>query len=230
MFEPHIEILPEPQKLLWPELVIVPDHFVLYGGTALALRLGHRQSVDFDFFTSEDIEPAELLRDLEILQGGKILQNSRQTLTVAVNRGGIVKLSFFGGLKTLGRVGDVDQIPENQLNVASLLDIAGMKAAVITQRAEAKDYIDLLAITNNGVSLQEAMGAAQAIYGEQYNAMLTVKSLMSFVDGDLPKLTVSQKRQCEKLATTANLTQLPQIKRKSQNLRGDDAPGTNLTR
>jgi len=36
----------------------VPPHFILYGGTALALRLGHRESVDFDFFSSETVIPA----------------------------------------------------------------------------------------------------------------------------------------------------------------------------
>ena len=55
MFNPCFEILPSAQKNLWPELAGVPPHFVLYGGTALALRLGHRVSVDFDFFSSKTI-------------------------------------------------------------------------------------------------------------------------------------------------------------------------------
>lgn len=52
VFEHHLEILEEPQKKLWHTLKTVRDQFVLYGGTALALRLGHRQSIDFDFFYS----------------------------------------------------------------------------------------------------------------------------------------------------------------------------------
>jgi hypothetical protein len=48
----YLSILPESQRKLWTELNQVPSEFVLYGGTALALRLGHRISVDFDFFTS----------------------------------------------------------------------------------------------------------------------------------------------------------------------------------
>ena len=48
-FQPRLDILPASQRTLWPELDATPDHFTLYGGTALALRLGHRQSVDFDF-------------------------------------------------------------------------------------------------------------------------------------------------------------------------------------
>ena len=57
-FEPRFDVLPQEQKALWPELRAVPPAFVLYGGTALALRLGHRVSVDFDFFSSEPFELA----------------------------------------------------------------------------------------------------------------------------------------------------------------------------
>ena len=49
-FIPRLDILPEPQRRLWDELATVPAEFVLYGGTAIALHLGHRQSEDFDFF------------------------------------------------------------------------------------------------------------------------------------------------------------------------------------
>lgn len=50
-FHPHFEILPSAQIQLWKELQPLKKlGFVLYGGTALALRLGHRVSVDFDFF------------------------------------------------------------------------------------------------------------------------------------------------------------------------------------
>src|SRR2546426_790992 len=102
-FKPHFEVLPPPQKKLWPELSKVPKHFVLYGGTALALRLGHRSSLDFDLFTSRSFTASDLLNDIPVLKGGKVLQNVSQTLTVALDRGGEVKLSFFGGL-SLGRV------------------------------------------------------------------------------------------------------------------------------
>lgn len=47
-FAPILDSLPPAQQRLWPELDATPDHFTLYGGTALALRLGHRISVDCD--------------------------------------------------------------------------------------------------------------------------------------------------------------------------------------
>lgn len=50
--EPRLEILPESQRNLWPQLGLIPEKFVLYGGTAIALRFGHRESIDFAFFSS----------------------------------------------------------------------------------------------------------------------------------------------------------------------------------
>jgi hypothetical protein len=59
-FEPRLDVLPECQRRLWPELDAVPSDFVLYGGTGLALQLGHRVSEDFDFFSSSGFDPSEL--------------------------------------------------------------------------------------------------------------------------------------------------------------------------
>jgi len=227
VFKPKFEILPPPQQKLWPELAEVPKHFVLYGGTALALRLGHRTSVDFDLFTSESITPARLLETLSFLKDGKVLQNVSQTLTVLVNRGGPVKISFFGGLP-LGRVGVPEPDPEGVLHVASLLDLAGTKAAVVTQRAEAKDYLDILALLNSGVTLGQAMAAATAIYGAQYNPMMTLKSLAFFGDGDLHKLSKAQQQQLT-AAASADYRALPLIPRAAGKLSlfPIEASGTN---
>src|SRR5947208_8356347 len=97
MFSPRYDILPLPQRRLCSELGQVPKHFVLYGGTALALRLGHRVSLDFDFFSSEPFAPEELLASLPFLATAKVLQNVSCTLTVAVDRGRGVKVSVSGG-------------------------------------------------------------------------------------------------------------------------------------
>jgi hypothetical protein len=59
-FDPRLEILPESQLRLWQELDAVPPDFVLYGGTGLALQLGHRASEYFDFFSSSGFEPDRL--------------------------------------------------------------------------------------------------------------------------------------------------------------------------
>jgi hypothetical protein len=59
---PRLDVLPSAQRQLWPQLATVTDAaFVLYGGTAIALHLGHRESVDFDFFTDQTFQPEDLL-------------------------------------------------------------------------------------------------------------------------------------------------------------------------
>src|SRR5437899_12733049 len=90
-FSPRYDILPPPQRNLCSELRQIPRHFVLYGGTAIALRLGHRVSLDFDFFTNEFFAPDKLLAEIPLLAEAEILQNVSRTLTVALDRKGRVK-------------------------------------------------------------------------------------------------------------------------------------------
>lgn len=220
MFKPRFEILPAPQKELWNALAEVPKHFVLYGGTALALRLGHRQSADFDFFSSRSVDPQELLTSLTLLRTAKILQNTSQTLTVTVEREGPVKLSFFGSIPT-GRVGMPEETADGVLSVASLLDLAGTKAKVILQRAESKDYLDLLAIFKNGITLSLALAAARTLYGEQYNPVLTIKSLTFFGDGDLYKLSSAQRDLLTEIAS-GQAFELPTIQKQSKELSAEN--------
>lgn len=186
-FKPCLDILPPAQRRLWTELETVPPHFVLYGGTAIALRLGHRQSIDLDFFSTEPFDPAQLFQNIALLRGARRLQSRLNTLTVEIDRGGLVEVSFFGGL-SLGRVGDLEMAEGHTVPIASLLDLAGLKAAVVLERAMSKDYLDMAALLKSGISLPRALGAARALYGEQFNPMITLKALSYFADGDLPKL------------------------------------------
>ena len=72
MFTANLSILPEPQKRLWAELKDTPKTFVLYGGTALALRLGHRQSEDFDFVSDKSFRAAALRESIPYSIRGEI--------------------------------------------------------------------------------------------------------------------------------------------------------------
>ncbi|MGH8327627.1 MAG: nucleotidyl transferase AbiEii/AbiGii toxin family protein, partial [Steroidobacteraceae bacterium] len=81
---PKLSALPTNQLRLWNRLAATPADFVLYGGTALALRLGHRTSVDFDFFSRRTFNPAELVREIPYLRDQKITQESRSTLSCEV--------------------------------------------------------------------------------------------------------------------------------------------------
>ena len=184
---PNLEILPAAQQQLWSELTAVPREFVLYGGTALALRFGHRVSVDFDFFSSAPFQPEELQRKLEFADGCETLQSSPNTLTVLVNRGSSVKVSFFGNL-SFGQVHLPDVAPKNGIKIASASDIFATKLKTVLQRSEMKDYLDIAAILRSGISLETGLGCARAIYGETFNTLLPQKALCYFEDGDLRML------------------------------------------
>src|SRR5580698_9140687 len=95
-FSPHLEILPPPQKALWNELSEISTEFVLYGGTALALHLGHRNSVDFDFFGSRPLDLSQLEQGISLLRGANIIQPEKNTLSAIVDRGGPVKVCSLG--------------------------------------------------------------------------------------------------------------------------------------
>ena len=176
IFSPRLNILPSSQRALWKELKATPKHFVPYGGTALALRLGHRVSEDLDFFTNASFDPQDLAERIPYLRDGKVTLARENTLTVLLDRSGPVSVSFFGGLG-LKRVSSPDTANDNAVQVASLLDVAGCKMAVVQSRAEGKDYRDIAALLENGITLQQALAAAKAIYGDQFEPRTTLRAL-----------------------------------------------------
>ena len=210
-FTPRIDILPLPQRRLWDELSTLPPEFVLYGGTAIALHLGHRESVDFDFCSNKPLDPAHLVPAIPFLVGAIVTQREPNTLSCTVDRGGVIKLSFFG-LPNLPRLAPPLIAQDNGLQVASLLDLAATKASVVQLRAEAKDYIDIDALLTDGrINLPTALAAARAIYGEQFNPQNTLKALSYFDDGNLARLSQPLKDRLVKAAIAVNLDQLPKI-------------------
>ena len=210
MFTPNLQTLPPAQQTLWSELESLPPEFVLYGGTAIALHLGHRESVDFDFFGNRDFNPAELYAHVPFLAGSEILQQEKNTLTCRVQRGEPVKVSFFG-LPRLKRIESPVTALDNGLKIASLLDLAGMKAAVVQQRAEAKDYLDLDSLIQHGISLPLAIAAAAAIYGEAFNPQITLKALCFFEDGNVRTLPEAVKQRLAHAVAETDLDCLPSL-------------------
>lgn len=205
-----LDILPLAQRALWNELHRIPSSFVLYGGTAIALRLGHRQSVDFDFFTNDVFESATLLAKLEAFGNVSVYQRGNNTLSIVVNREGPIRVSFFGDVR-MNSVRPPDLVPENRLQIASLLDLTATKLKTIQQRAEAKDYIDVGSALQNGIELPEALSAATGIYGPTFNTLATLKALTYFGDGDLPSLPLSIQDRLRASAENVRIEALPNI-------------------
>ena len=196
-FKPCLNILPPAQQGLWPELRSAPHlGFTLYGGTAIALRLGHRHSVDFDFFSEKSLDREAIKAAFPFMARSTTLQDTGNTWVVLVPCGdpeqGQVKVSFFGTI-AFGRVGEPDFTDDGVLRVASIDDLMATKLKVVLQRAEAKDYRDVAAMVNAGVSLSHGLAAARQLYGPSFQPSESLKALVYFNDGDLKTLTSTEK-------------------------------------
>lgn len=192
---------------MWDEFKELPPHFVLYGGTAIALQLGHRNSVDFDFFSSEKFNEEELYQTFPLITNTTIIQKAPHTLSVLVGRGR-VKISFFGGLG-FGIVSYPRLAKNSNVLVASLTDLFAHKLKVILQRAEAKDYKDLVAILESGLPLANGIEAALAIFGQQFPPMECLRAMTYFEGGDLQTLTKKEKTILQRAPRTLPKKFLP---------------------
>jgi hypothetical protein len=209
-FIPRLDILPPQQRELWPELRPVRDlGFVLYGGTAIALHLGHRQSVDFDFFHSSNLDREVLRRSLPFLSRATVIQESSNTFVVMTPKR--VKLSFFGGLN-FGRVGAPQVTNDGVLCVASFEDLMATKLKVILQRSESKDYIDIAAMVRAGVSVAAGLAAAEKMYHPTFPPSESLRALVYFEEGDMSLLNDADRELLTKTATAVR--ELPSVTHK----------------
>jgi nucleotidyltransferase AbiEii toxin of type IV toxin-antitoxin system len=213
-FEPRLDILPESQRRLWPELDSVPLDFVLYGGTALALQLGHRVSEDFDFFSSSGFDPHRLrfrlpfFRDLDPSNSDAWVHCKRDNLEAFVDRGGLVKVAFFGGLDTLNRVEDPRRAVGSRVQVASLVDLAGMKMRVIQVRGSWKDYVDIHTLVTHGIDVPTGLAAAKAI-DRNFDPIISVRALKFYGDGTLSRVPIGMQRDLICWAQAVELSKVP---------------------
>ena len=201
-------MLAAPQRRLWNSLGATPAGFVLYGGTALALRLGHRESLDFDFFSRESFAPDDLKTRIDYLEGSRTLQQSENTLTCVVDCQGEVHVSYFGGLD-LCSVHEPERAEGPGIFVASLLDLAATKVATVQARADAKDYFDIDALLRTGITLEDALGAAGAVYGSGFNPLLSLKALTYYAEGDLDTVPKTVRDRLAAAVAAVDLKRLP---------------------
>ena len=215
-FEPRLDILPQSQQRLWPERDAVPTDFVLYGGTGIALQLGHRVSEDFDFFSSSSFEPDRLrsrlpfLGDLDPTDPDTWVHCKRDNLEAFVIRGRVVKVAFFGGLDTLKRVEDPRRAAGSRVQVASLVDLAGMKMRVIQMRANWKDYVDIHTLALHGIDVSVGLAAAKAI-DRSFDPATSIRALQFNGDGTLHRVPVPMQRDLTRWAQAVDLEKLPTL-------------------
>ncbi len=171
----HPEALPDNLRALLAALP--PRDFYLAGGTALALQLGHRISVDLDWMNGMPI-PGTLLARAEKMYAPR-------TLDVRVNNGG--ELTFFvDGVKITFLSYPFPllfpTIPFEGIAMADVRDIAGMKAYAIGRRATYKDYVDLRFIIAHGMDLEHIIDIAVKKFGSVFDPRLFLEQLVYFGD------------------------------------------------
>ena len=175
----HREILTEEQRKLLPLIRSFSNDYYLVGGTAIALYIGHRRSIDFDLFTTQDIK-RKSIRNLIEKSGfavDNLLYEAFDQMHVVVNS---VKITFFNfPYKIVGSM-DFDGI----IKIPPLLDLAAMKTYALGGRAKWKDYVDLYFILKDQHYLRELSDRAAEIFGTYFNEKLFREQLCFFDDID----------------------------------------------
>jgi hypothetical protein len=187
-----LEVLPAAQRQIWTSLAPAPHlNFVLYGGTAIAVQLGHRESLDFDFFRTDALDKDQIRANFGFVRGAAVLQDTPDTLTVLANvPAGSVKVSFFGGVG-FGRVLDPLLTCDGTLLVASLDDLMATNLKATLDRAEAKDYRDIAEMISAGISLSAGLSAFKQMFDSEPAQVL--RAIGYFEDGDLKTLSTSDR-------------------------------------
>lgn len=173
----HKEILTVEQRELSLLVESFAKDFGLVGGTAIALHLGHRHSIDFDLFTDEPLRNQSILN--KILKNFKIdllVVNKLDELTLIIKG---VKLTFF-------RYPYVINYEEKlgKIKIPDLLTLSAMKAYALGRRAKWKDYVDLYFITKDYHSIAQICARAKKIFGAEFNEKIFREQLSYFKDID----------------------------------------------
>lgn len=195
----HDEIFSANQKDLLPLVNKFSDNFGLVGGTAIALQIGDRRSIDFDLFTLKDFDNEKIR---ETVRAGHVIENvfveNPNELTILVDR---VKITFYKypfPIEFSQKLDGVIQMPD-------LITLAAMKAFALGRRAKWKNYVDLYFIFKKH-SFPEIIEKAQNIFAGEFNEKLFREQIAYFKDIDysekidyLPGFSVSDEEIKNKL-------------------------------
>jgi len=174
----HKEILNTKQTKLLPLVKLFSKDFGLVGGTAIALHIGHRQSVDFDLFTNTEFDNFKIRK--KIISNKKIekvIVDEDDEYTVIING---VKITFFYYPFKINFPKEFNKTTK----LPSLLTLAAMKAYALGRRAKWKDYVDLYFIMKNFHSVIEINKKAKQIFSTDFNEKMFRTQLAYFKDID----------------------------------------------
>ncbi|MBU2595310.1 nucleotidyl transferase AbiEii/AbiGii toxin family protein [Patescibacteria group bacterium] len=170
----HLEILGQERKEIFEKLKAFKDSGCLAGGTALALQLGHRVSVDFDIFCERPIKKNLILEAKKIFKIKDILINNQDELTFLTDKG--IKISFIYYPFNLKKYYLENCLP---MKILSAQGIALTKAYTLNRRNSWRDYLDLYSILKNDlITLKEIIVQSKDVYDEAFSEKLFLAQLI----------------------------------------------------
>ena len=160
------EIFSKSQVELFPYIKKFQRSFYMVGGTAVALHLGHRRSIDFDLFTSKQLIKSRIRSQLlEMPYSQVTLFEDFDQLHLSINN---VKVTFFNFPYPIEHRVTFDKL----ISIPSLLTLASMKAFALGGRAKWKDYVDLYFILRDHYSIEDIANAATVNFGQMFSEKL----------------------------------------------------------
>lgn len=159
----HKEILNKAQNDLLPLISDFKRSFYLVGGTAIALQIGHRRSIDFDLFKESPLNHKLILDKISKHRlKATITRRVNEQLNLIINN---VKFTFFEYPFPVKAEVNFETI----IKTPTLLDLAAMKAYALGRRSKWKDYVDLFYILKNHHTIEEISVAAEKIFGQLFS-------------------------------------------------------------
>lgn len=174
----HTEILNANQLDLLPLVKQFKREFYLVGGTAIALHLGHRRSIDFDLFKFSALKPKSIIQTISDL-GFQYIITRRVTEQLNVNIHD-VKFTFF---QYPFKVSANEKL-EDILRLPTLIDLAAMKAYALGRRSKWKDYVDLYFILNEHFTVKQISDRTTDLFGQLFSEKLFRAQLSYYSDID----------------------------------------------
>ncbi len=172
----HKEILTTEQVALLPLVAQFKKDFGLVGGTAIALHIGHRESIDFDLFSAKKFGNLSLERRVKNISPiTEVLVSREGEFTFLI---GSVKFTFFQYPYDI----EYGENFENVARLPTLLTLAAMKAYAIGQRNKWKDYVDMYFMLRDHFSISEISSHAYALFGDRFNERMFRNQLPYFDD------------------------------------------------
>src|SRR3989344_1860363 len=162
----HKEILTEEQQELLPLVRKFSRTFGMVGGTAIALYIGHRRSIDFDLFALRDFDNGSIRKKIiKSYSIERVVTDQAGHYTVII-RG--VRLTFFNYPYRITFSKSFD----DYIKMPSLLTLAAMKAHALGRRAKWKDYVDLYFILKDHYDIGDIAKKAHQLFGNEFNEKL----------------------------------------------------------